>query len=587
MKLLINILQKPGLRKKVLLFSIALALLPLIFSSSSMITITRSELKSAVNDTMIQTAQSLAAEIDNIFIRTWRTPLQLLANAVDNKDLGADEKIALLHSASKSMHDFAVLQLTVADFPPVLFVQKDIQNQLQNSGQSVVDILQAKLSIDQIGNSEFYVDENLHYLPDADIWLMDLYKPLKNPLSGQTAMLVARINLSYLANLIRTQRFNQIGQVDLINQQGLGIFNPSSEKLMETIVDTVVKLLKNSTSVVSAMPFMANDGTKMLGAYATLDTRPWAVVVTISAQNAYIAINNMLYLLFIWLFIGLTLAILVALLFSHRLTKPILEIATVVQQVGQGDLSKRVKKLQTNDEISTLGQSINDMIQGLIEHFNLQKFVSGGTLMAVKQAGQKGVKLGGERRFATVFFSDIRGFTAFSEKVTPETVIKMLNTYLSAQAKIVKKYHGDIDKFVGDELVAVFQGKDMVSNAVLCACEIHQAITQLNQQQSAWDIKVGIGINCGDMVMGAMGSEERMDYTILGDNVNLGARLCSHAAPQITLVSDNAYKELEINGKLDNLLEKNIYLQAQTPIQVKGKNDPIVIYQIDCNELVP
>lgn len=583
MKLLINILHKPGLRKKVLLFSIALALLPLIFSSSSMITITRSELKSAVNDTMIHTAQSLAAEIDNIFIRTWRTPLQLLANAVDNKDLGADEKIALLQSASQSRHDFAVLQLTVADFPPVLFVQQEIQNQLQNSGQSVIDILQAKLSIDQIGNSELYVDETLHYLPDADIWLMDLYKPLKNPLSGQTAMLVARINLSYLANLIRTQSFNQIGQVDLINQQGQGLFNPSGAKRVEIIVDTVVKLLKNSTSVVSAMPFIANDGTKMLGAYATLDTRPWAVVVTIAAQNAYLPINKMLYSLLIWLLIGLTVAIFVAFWFSRRLTKPILEIATVVQQVGQGDLSKRVKKLQTNDEISTLGQSINDMIQGLIEHFNLQKFVSGGTLKAVKQAGQKGVKLGGERRFATVFFSDIRGFTAFSEKVTPETVIKMLNTYLSVQTDIVHKYYGDIDKFVGDELVAVFQGKDMVSNAVLCACEIHQAITQLNQQ-SKWNIHVGIGINCGDMVMGAMGSEERMDYTILGDNVNLGARLCSHAAPQMTLVSDNAYKELENNGKLDNLLEKNISLQAQTPIKVKGKTDPIVIYQIICNE---
>ncbi len=576
---------KPGLRKKALFFSIVLTLTPLVFSSSSMISITQSELKSAVNDTMIHTARSLAAEIDNIFIHAWQAPLQLLADAVDNENLGPDEKIALLQSASHSMDDFAVLQLSVAGFPPALFVQQEIQQKLQAAGQSATEALPAGLSMRQTGDSGLYVDETLHYLADADIWLMDLYLPLKNTLAGQKTMLAARVNLSYPAELVHGQSFNQTGQVRLINRQGQALFEASAADLRgEKIVETAAGLLQSGASAISAMPFAAADGTKMLGAYAVLNTRPWAAVVTMTAQNAYMAIDKMLYSLLIWLFIGLIAAIVVAVWFSRHLTKPILEIAGVVRQVGEGNLSRRVRSFRGHDEITALGQSINTMIQGLLEHFNLQKFVSGGTLAAVKQAGGEGVKLGGERRFATVFFSDIRGFTAFSEKVTPEIVISMLNMYLSAQAKIVKKYHGDIDKFVGDELVAVFQGKDMVRNAILCACEIQRMIRQLNREQSAWDIKVGIGINCGDMVMGAMGSDERMDYTILGDNVNLGARLCSHAGPQITLVSENAREELKNSGYLPGLQEQNIFLQAQTPIQVKGKTEPVIVYQTVCHD---
>jgi adenylate cyclase len=106
------------------------------------------------------------------------------------------------------------------------------------------------------------------------------------------------------------------------------------------------------------------------------------------------------------------------------------------------------------------------MIIGLRERFHLEKFVSKQTVDYVQRASEMGVKLGGERKVATVFFSDVRGFTAFSEKVEPERVVGMLNSILSRQAAIVKKYDGDIDKYVGDELVAVFQGEQMVKNAV-------------------------------------------------------------------------------------------------------------------------
>lgn len=171
----------------------------------------------------------------------------------------------------------------------------------------------------------------------------------------------------------------------------------------------------------------------------------------------------------------------------------------------------------------------------------------------------------------TVFFSDIRGFTAFSEKVDPEVVVDMLNVYLRHQAEIVGKYQGDIDKFVGDELVAVFQGEHMLENTILCALEIQDKMASLLKEHPEWELGVGIGINTGEVVMGAMGSETRMDFTILGDHVNLGARLCSSAAPGQILVSEHVYKHIaDLAGVRFNRLE---------PIAVKGKAEPVRIYE--------
>jgi len=266
-----------------------------------------------------------------------------------------------------------------------------------------------------------------------------------------------------------------------------------------------------------------------------------------------------------------------AVIFSGRICRPILEIGQVARAVGKGDFNVRVQntgRFRTGrDEISELGERINDMVAGLRERFQLQKFVSGQTLEAIKKSDGTGIHLGGQRRIATVFFSDIRGFTAFSEKNEPEIVINMLNKYLRIQAEIVRGKGGDIDKYVGDELIAVFGDSDgMVRNAVLCAVEIHRAIERLNQENTQWNIRVGIGIHTGEMIMGAMGSEERMDFTILGDNVNMGSRLCDHAGPGETILSEDAYCSA---GSLED-----ITVVKGERISVKGRARQIQIYKV-------
>ena len=296
-------------------------------------------------------------------------------------------------------------------------------------------------------------------------------------------------------------------------------------------------------------------------------------VVEVAASMAEInaaVLKNKVYSLLTGTFTILLVWFVLRMFMKRVVVHPIGNIGDVAQKVGKGDFSVTAT-VQSKDEIGDLAGRINEMIVGLRERFHLQKFVSQQTVDAVRQADSMGVKLGGERKTATVFFSDVRGFTSFSEKVEPERVVTMLNSILSRQTVIVKKYGGDIDKFVGDELVAVFLGDEMVLRAVQCAVEIQQTMNDV-ATTAGEDVGIGIGINTGEMVMGAMGSAERMDFTVIGDAVNLGARLCSAAVRGQILVSENSTRYLRGMNSVD--------MVKLDPIRVKGKEQPIEIFEV-------
>jgi adenylate cyclase len=189
------------------------------------------------------------------------------------------------------------------------------------------------------------------------------------------------------------------------------------------------------------------------------------------------------------------------------------------------------------------------------------------------------LKLGGERRKITVMFSDIRGFTSFSESRQPEEVVAMLNEVLSLQVKILFQYNGTLDKFVGDEVMAFFGAPsnrhqhDHALVAVRTALDIQAKMKELRQnlaQDKQNAIQIGIGINSGDMVVGNMGSAQRMDYTVIGDNVNLGARLCAAAGHGEIIISEATY----------DMVADKIAAEKLEPITVKGKAKPISIYRV-------
>ncbi len=185
--------------------------------------------------------------------------------------------------------------------------------------------------------------------------------------------------------------------------------------------------------------------------------------------------------------------------------------------------------------------------------------------------------LTGKKVKATIFYSDIRGFTAMSETMTPEAIYAQLNEYFEEMCAIIFQYGGYVDKFIGDCVMAVFsapyQTPDDAKNAVLAAIAQQKKIKELAEKWKAEgkrEFTVGMGINTGDVVMGNLGASSRMNYTVIGDNVNLAARLYNVAKAGEIIISDYTYQEVK----------DLVVAEEREPVTVKGKKDPISIYNI-------
>jgi adenylate cyclase len=189
-------------------------------------------------------------------------------------------------------------------------------------------------------------------------------------------------------------------------------------------------------------------------------------------------------------------------------------------------------------------------------------------------------KLGGDRKEITVLFSDIRGFTSFSEKHQPEEVVSLLNEYLGAMTNIVFEYEGTLDKFIGDAIMALWGAPvgqpDHAERACRCALTMIEKLKELQKKwanEGKYVIDIGIGINTGGMVVGNMGAEgKKMDYTVIGDNVNLGARLESLTRQYNNhiIISESTY------AKVKDIVDA----KALGAVTVKGKQLPVVIYDL-------
>ena len=214
------------------------------------------------------------------------------------------------------------------------------------------------------------------------------------------------------------------------------------------------------------------------------------------------------------------------------------------------------------------------MILSLREKLLMEKYLSQPTVQSIKEHRDvTQLKLGGERKYVTALFSDARGFTSLSEKMSPEDVVRLMNVYLNLQATVIHQCGGIVDKFVGDEVMAIFEGRGNEINAVRAAVEIQSYCRALNAARAASgekQISIGIGLNSGEVVMGNMGSEDHMDYTVIGDNINIAARMCGIAQPGQVLVSKIIAEAIG-----DQATWKDLH-----PVMVKGKDQPIGIAEV-------
>ncbi|MDF1656537.1 MAG: adenylate/guanylate cyclase domain-containing protein [Verrucomicrobiales bacterium] len=240
----------------------------------------------------------------------------------------------------------------------------------------------------------------------------------------------------------------------------------------------------------------------------------------------------------------------IAFLLARNLAGPINELATGTKAIREGNFDHRVP-VKTGDEIGDLASSFNEMAEELKQkalYRELLGKVSDETVAQALVSGSLDLELGGEIKEVSVLFCDIRGFTRQTEKMHPSAVISMLNDHMTAMTDLVRKHKGVVDKFVGDEIMAVFGGLKSygndAANAAACALEMIEQRRRMNQSLET-RVEIGIGVATGEVVAGCMGSVDRLNYTVLGSRVNLAARLCSSARPMEVITDDETIRQLD------------------------------------------
>ena len=306
------------------------------------------------------------------------------------------------------------------------------------------------------------------------------------------------------------------------------------------------------------------------------------VVTSVSEKAVYAVINRTTYRIVLFSLAVLFIAIILIRIFSNSITNPIKDLVKASAQIENGDFELDIKP-KTSDEIGLLTESFIEMGKGLSEREKLMVSFSKFTNKTIaKKAANGELTLGGETRNATIFFSDIRSFTAMSETMRPEEVVEFLNAYMTRMVDCVNKTCGVVDKYIGDAIMAVWGAPESngsaaedAMNAVMAALMMRVSLYKFNKERAEKNlppVRIGCGINSGPVVAGQIGSNERMEYTVIGDAVNLASRTEALNKPFATdiLITENTY----------NLIKDRILVEEMPGVHVKGKTDAIKMYAV-------
>lgn len=282
----------------------------------------------------------------------------------------------------------------------------------------------------------------------------------------------------------------------------------------------------------------------------------------------------------LFILLALCVGLLGAWLLAYVIVKPIRRLVQGVKAITEGDFPQI--QMKSNDEIGLLVSNFNEMSRNLREKELIKRaftqYVSENILESFLQ-NPKTLQLGGTRTEATILFTDVRNFTALAEQLEPAEVVHILNDYFAAVVEVVQKYEGTLDKFMGDAVMAVFgtpvRHENDEERAVRAAIEMNERFQLLKQKwirEGYPEIEIGIGINTGEVIAGNVGTLQRLAYTVIGNSVNMAARiekLNKRYHTQI-LISASTYKRLE--SILDAI--------PLPPTRVRGKSEEIQVYVV-------
>jgi adenylate cyclase len=257
---------------------------------------------------------------------------------------------------------------------------------------------------------------------------------------------------------------------------------------------------------------------------------------------------------------------------ANWVATPLVLIAREMEKVGRFELDDAPQPLTVFVELAVIHAALVTMKRGLM---NFAVYVPRDLVRAVLQSGQR-AELGGKTKHLTVFFSDLAGFTTLSESMTPDALVKLLGGYFDEMTRVISSHQGTIDKFIGDAIMAFWNAPNDVVDHAVRACEAALAcqrkLGEMRQNDSALrGVSARIGIATGDALVGNIGSSGRMNYTLMGDTVNLAARLESLAKTYGTPVL--------VSGACHEAAKQRIVMRPIDVVAVKGKKQGVKVYE--------
>ncbi len=363
------------------------------------------------------------------------------------------------------------------------------------------------------------------------------------------------------------------GQGDIIAHKDSNILVARANFLKQPIVQSML-----SSTVEAGQKRYHYDGVEFMGSFQRLDLGRLGVIAAIEADTVFAPVYRIQIINFLIITIVMCIAFIVVFYFSKSITIPITSLVESAGQIEEGNYNLELHPIY-RDEIGRLTYSFSNMATGLEEREKMKDAFGKFVNKEIAERVLKGdIKLGGERKEAAIFFSDLRGFTALSEGLMPEQVVSFLNAYFTSMVQCVHETHGIVDKYIGDAIMAhwgAIGGRgNNTENAINAAIMMRRALARFNAvHKGKFPIaRIGCGINTGSVISGQIGSEDRLEYTVIGDAVNLASRIEALNKPFATdiLISSEAYSQVA-----------NIYKVEKMPsIKVKGKEKPQAIYAI-------
>lgn len=563
-------------RLKIALLAAACAAVPLVTLGWLLIDVNAREVESSSQALQIALTEQVAARIDEEAERTERA-LSAIAGTLADGELDPDARVALALRLLDTAPDLDVV--AVYDASGALIDRMRDPDREADTPATLPADLRERASSEGSATAEAERD-------GEDVRVL-LVVPLRAR-ERVTGYAAAPISLAPLQReverLSRAHLASDEGALFVLDAAGRALVHPDSSRLLErSELSADVGSLSRAPS---SGEHLDGQGRAWIATRVGLERRPWAVVAQIPKDVAYASLAQMRTIVLASIGLALAIALLASFLLARRIAAPIAKLVAFTRELAARRFDARVS-IATGDELAVLGDALSEAAAELQEseartreemaiRADLGRYLPAELVEAIIRREQS-MELGGRRTAVTVLFADVVAFTPLSDRLPPEQVVALLNELFTLLTEAVFRHGGTVDKFVGDCVMALWGAPAPLEDHALCALSCAQDMLRFCESANVgWkerfgvEVQLAIGVNSGDAVVGNVGSRERMEYTAIGDVVNVAARLEAIARPQQILISGATAEHVQ--GELE--------LTAIGAREVPGRAAPIELWEV-------